>query len=255
MKVAILAGGQGTRLAEETEVRPKPMVEIGGHPILWHIMKHYRHYGHGEFLIALGYKGEYIKKFFADYHLTSRNMRIRLHSGEIDVYGDGPVEDWTIDLIDTGRATETGGRIKRLIEHLDDTFFLTWGDSVSDVDLDALLAFHRSHGRLVTVTAVHPPPRYGQLVVEGDTVVEFSEKPLEKGWINGGFFVVEPDVADYIAGDETQWERQPMETLAAKGELMAYRHEGFWHPMDTLREKVILQRLWDSGSPPWRIWS
>ena len=254
MKVAILAGGQGTRLAEETEIRPKPMVEIGGHPILWHIMRHYHHYGHKEFMIALGYKGEYIKRYFADYHLTRMNMRIRLNSGEIDVYGDGPAEDWTVDLIETGRSTETGGRIKRLIEHLDDTFFLTWGDSLSDVDLDALIEYHRSHGRLVTVTAVHPPPRYGQLMIEGDQVVEFSEKPLDKSWINGGFFVIEPEVAEFIEGDHTQWEREPLEALARKGQLMAFRHEGFWYPMDTLREKVILQRLWDGGSPPWRVW-
>jgi glucose-1-phosphate cytidylyltransferase len=254
MKVAILAGGLGTRLAEETEVRPKPMVEIGGRPILWHIMRHFDHYGHREFAIALGYKGELIKSYFTDYHGASHSMRVALRTGHVDLYEDGISEDWTLDLIETGRDTQTGGRIKRLLRYLDGTFFLAWGDAVSDVDLGLLLDFHRSHGRLVTVTAVHPPPRFGQLVLDNGHVVDFSEKPLDMGWVNGGIFVCEPDIGEFIEDDSTHWEKEPMETLAAKGELMAFRHEGFWQPMDTMREKVVLQQLWDGGSPPWQIW-
>lgn len=254
MKVAILAGGQGTRLAEETEVRPKPMVEIGGRPILWHIMNHYDHHGFNEFIIALGYKGDYIKRYFSEYHGASRSMRVLLKTGHVEVHDDGFSEDWVVDLIETGRWTNTGGRIKRLRDHLDDTFFLTWGDGVSDVDLSALLEFHRSHGKTVTVTAVHPPPRFGQLILDGHRVAEFSEKPLVKEWINGAFFVCEPDVFDYIDGDDTLFEKEPLEKLAANGQLMAYQHEGFWQPMDTLRDKVLLQRLWDTGTPPWRTW-
>lgn len=254
MKVAILAGGQGTRLAEETEVRPKPMVEVGGRPLLWHIMRHYDHFGFNEFVVALGYKGDYIKRYFSEYHGASRSMRVRLKTGEVEVHDDGFSEDWTVDLIETGRWTNTGGRIKRLEEYIDGTFFLTWGDGVSDIDLRSLLDFHLSHGKLTTVTAVHPPPRFGQLVLEDERVVEFTEKPLGKEWINGAFFVCEPDVFDFIDGDATQWEKEPLERLAEKGELMAYRHEGFWQPMDTLRDKKHLQDLWDHGGAPWRIW-
>lgn len=254
VKVAILAGGQGTRLAEETEVRPKPMVEIGGRPILWHIMSHYSHYGFNDFVIALGYKGEHIKKYFAEYHGAARSMRVRLDTGEVEVHDDGITEGWTVDLIETGRWTNTGGRIRRLRNHIDDTFFLTWGDGVSNVDLTRLLEFHRSHGKTATVTAVHPPPRFGQLVLDDHQVVEFTEKPLTKEWINGAFFVCEPEVFEYIEGDDTLFEREPLEKLAANGELMAYRHHGFWQPMDTLRDKALLQRLWDSGDPPWRMW-
>lgn len=254
MKVAILAGGLGTRLAEETEVRPKPMVEIGGRPILWHIMRHFDHYGFREFAVALGYKGDYIKSYFSNYHSLSHSMRVSLRTGDVTVYDDGVTEDWTLDLVETGRDTQTGGRIKRLVEHMGGTFFLTWGDAVSDVDLDALLSYHRSHRKLVTVVAVHPPPRFGQLVLENGNVVDFTEKPLDQGWVNGGIFVCEPDVGDFIEGDSTHWEKEPMEKLAAEGELMAFRHEGFWQPMDTMREKVVLQHLWDTGAPPWRIW-
>lgn len=254
MKVAILAGGHGTRLAEETEVRPKPMVEIGGRPILWHIMSHYYHHGFDEFVIALGYKGDYIRKYFSEYHIASRSMRVWLKNGDVEFHEDGRGEDWMVDLIETGTWTNTGGRIKRLKEHIDDTFFLTWGDGVSDVDLNALLDFHRSHGKAVTVTAVHPPPRFGQLVLDGPRVAEFTEKPLGKEWINGAFFVCEPDVFDYIDGDDTLFEKEPLEKLAANAELMAYRHAGFWQPMDTLRDKVLLQKMWDSGNPPWRTW-
>jgi len=256
MKVAILAGGRGTRLAEETVVRPKPMVEIGGRPILWHIMSHYSHHGFNEFVVALGYMGDQIKRYFADYHVASRSMRVDVGSGVVDVHEDGASEKWLVDLIETGRWTNTGGRIKRLADYVNGgPFFLTWGDGVSDVDITGLLEFHRSHGKLVTVTAVHPPPRFGQLVLDGGQVVDFSEKPIDSGWINGAFFVCEPEVFEYIDGDDTQWEREPMERLAKDGELMAYQHEGFWQPMDTLRDKAHLQDLWDKGSPAWRTWS
>lgn len=255
MKVAILAGGVGTRLAEETEVRPKPMVEIGHRPILWHIMRHYDHYGFNEFVIALGYKGEYIKRYFSDYHAASHSMRVDVGSGDVLIHDDGESEKWIIDLIETGRWTNTGGRIKRLAPWLgDDTFFLTWGDGLSNVNLQHLLDFHRSHGRLMTVTAVHPPPRFGQLVLTDDLVSDFTEKPLDTGWINGAFFVCEPGIFDYIDGDEIQFEKEPMQGLASDGQLMAFRHEGFWQPMDTLRDKVLLNQYWDSGSPPWQIW-
>jgi glucose-1-phosphate cytidylyltransferase len=255
MKVAILAGGQGTRLAEETEIRPKPMVEIGGRPILWHIMRHYDHYGFREFVVALGHKGDFIKRYFSEYHGAVHSMRVSLRSGQVEVHDDGLSEDWVVDLVDTGRWTNTGGRIKRLASFLGgETFLLTWGDGVSNVDLRGLLEFHRSHGKLLTVTAVHPPPRFGQLMLDGEQVVEFSEKPLDSGWINGAFFVCEPGIFDYIAGDDTQWEKEPMEKLAADSQLMAYRHEGFWQPMDTLRDKVHLEHLWNSDSPPWKVW-
>lgn len=256
MKVAILAGGMGSRLAEETEIRPKPMVEIGGHPILWHIMRHYDHFGFNHFVIALGYKGDHIKRFFADYLTNTSSLRVDLATGEVRQHDGEDCEKWVVDLIDTGRWTNTGGRIKRLAPFLgDETFMLTWGDGVSDLDLHALVEFHRSHGKLATVTAVHPPARYGNLTLEGDRVVEFSEKPLDVGWINGAFFVLEPGVFDYIEGDATLWEHEPMERLAADGQLMAYRHPGFWQCMDTMREKRILEEMWESGRPPWRIWA
>jgi glucose-1-phosphate cytidylyltransferase len=256
MKVGILAGGAGTRLAEETEIRPKPMVEIGGKPILWHIMKHYAHFGHTDFVIALGYKGDHIKRYMVDYcYFNANNVTVELGVGRVS-FQNGERENWTVELVETGHDTATGGRIKRLASYLgDQTFMLTWGDGVSDVDLHRLLAFHRSHGRLATVTAVRPPARYGKLDIQGDTVVRFSEKPqLEEGWINGAFFVLEPAVLDYIEGDATQWEREPLEQLAKDGQLMAYRHYSFWQCMDTLREKKILQDLWESGTPPWKLW-
>jgi len=255
MKVAILAGGYGTRLAEETEIRPKPMVEIGGMPILWHIMRHYDHFGHKNFLIALGYKGDYIKRYMRDYYSLQGNLTVNLKNGEIEMKG-GYSPDWLVDLIDTGIRTQTGGRIKRLAPHIgNETFMLTWGDGVSDVNLDELLAFHRAHGKLCTMTAVRPPARYGHLVFDGDRIAEFTEKPnIGEGWINGAFFVVEPEVFDYIDGDTTVWEHEPLERLAAEGELMAYRHTDFWQCMDTLREKHILQQFWDSGDAPWKLW-
>lgn len=255
MKVAILAGGLGTRLAEETDIRPKPMVEIGGRPILWHIMRHYSHFGFDEFVVALGYKGDHIRRYFAEYLANASNLRIDLRDGTSELHGDQEVEKWLVDLIETGRWTNTGGRIKRLAPHLDDdTFLLTWGDQVSDLNLHALLDFHRSHGKLLTVTGVHPPPRFGQLVLDGDQVVDFTEKPIDSGWINGAYFVCEPGVFDYIDGDETQWEKAPMEALARDGQLMAFRHEGYWQCMDTIRDRVLLQHQWDGGNPPWRVW-
>ncbi len=255
MKVVILAGGKGTRLAEETHIRPKPMVEIGGKPILWHVMKIYAYYGHMEFAIALGYKGEYIKRYFVDLCHMSRDLTVNCRSGEIKVHR-GDAVDWTVDLIDTGIETMTGGRIKRLEPYIgDETFMLTWGDGVSDIDIHDLLAFHRSHGRLATVTAVRPMARYGHLELNDSCVTEFSEKPQTgEGWINGGFFVLEPGVFDYIKGDSTMWEREPLEQLARDGQLMAYTHTGFWQCMDTLREKYILEELWKSGSAPWKVW-
>lgn len=255
MKVAILAGGKGSRLAEETTVRPKPMVEIGGMPILLHIMLHYAQAGFNEFVIALGYKGEYIKKYLVDYASLSGNIRIAMRNGSVEVQSSLR-PNWIVDLVDTGTETLTGGRIKRLAPYLGgETFMLTWGDGVSNVDLHKLLAFHRSHGKLATVTAVRPPARYGRLRIEGDQVVEFSEKPqMEEGWINGAFFVLEPGVLDYIDGDYTMFEHAPLERLARDGQLMAYKHEGFWQCMDTLREKQILEELWMSGKAPWKTW-
>jgi glucose-1-phosphate cytidylyltransferase len=256
MKVAILAGGVGTRLVEETEVRPKPMVEIGGAPILWHIMKHYAHYGHQDFAIALGYKGEYIKRYFVDYCSLVNNLTVDLGAGAVTTH-DGEREAWKVDLVDTGLTTQTGGRIKRLQPFVnDETFMLTWGDGVSDVDLDKLLAFHRSHGKLCTMTAVRPPARFGHLELGDDgAITEFSEKPQTgEGWINGAFFVCEPGVFDYIEGDATAWEREPLEHLAKDGQLMAYQHHSFWQCMDTLRDKQLLQALWESGDAPWKTW-
>ncbi len=254
MKVAILAGGVGSRLSEETVVKPKPMVEIGGKPILWHIMKHYSTFGFNEFVIALGYKGDYIKRWFVDYASLTSDLTVSLKDGAIRQH-DAERDDWTVSLIDTGQPTATGGRIKRLAPHLaGGTFMLTWGDGVSTVDLHKLLAFHRSHGKLATLTAVRPPARFGHLDLDGGRVVEFSEKPqLGEGWINGAFFVLEPGVFDYIEGDDTQWEREPLERLAKDGELMAYRHHGFWQCMDTIRDRKLLESLWEQGAP-WKVW-
>jgi glucose-1-phosphate cytidylyltransferase len=255
MKTAILAGGVGSRLAEETESKPKPMVEVGGRPILWHIMMHYAHFGHSDFIIALGYKGEYIKRYMIDYGLTEDDLTIQVGTGDVLRHGNRR-PDWTVDLVDTGQQTMTGGRIKRLRPYIDnETFFLTWGDGVSDVNIDDLLKFHRHHGKLATVTAVRPPARFGCMVFEGDRVTEFSEKPqTSEGWINGAFFVLEPEVFDYIEGDNTAWEREPMERLARDGQLMAYRHSGFWQCMDTLRDRKLLENLWQSGRAPWKVW-
>lgn len=255
MKVAILAGGLGTRLAEETEVKPKPMVEIGGKPILWHIMMHYSHYGFKNFAIALGYKGEAIKKYIVDYCSLNCNLTVSLQTAQVYMHG-GYRPDWIVDLVDTGNSTQTGGRIKRLAPYLgNQTFMLTYGDGVSDVNLHDLLAFHRSHGKLVTLTVVHPPARFGHLELDGEQVTEFSEKPqTREGWINSGFFVLEPKIFDYIDSDEMSWEKEPLERLAKEGQVMAYRNTSFWQCMDTLRDKRSLEALWESGKAPWKIW-
>jgi glucose-1-phosphate cytidylyltransferase len=255
MKVVILAGGLGTRLSEETELKPKPMVEVGGRPILWHIMKGYAHYGYKEFAVALGYKGEVIKRYFLDYARLNSSFTVNLNSG--DVMRRQPCrDDWTVHLIDTGLYTITGGRVKRMGPLVGrETFLMTYGDGVCNVNLNELVKFHRKHGKLATVTAVRPPARFGGLVFDGDQVVEFTEKPqVGEGWINGGFFVFEPAVLDYIAGDETHLEREPLERLAADGQLMAYRHDDFWQCMDNIRDLRLLEGLWSSGKAPWKLW-
>ena len=255
MKVVILAGGIGSRLQEATAEKPKPMVEIGGHPVLWHIMKIYAAHGFKEFVVALGYKSEVIKSYFLDYHHLRGSFSIDLRSRAVEIHDAAP-EDWLIHLIETGHDTQTGGRIKRLgswIGH--ETFMMTYGDGVTNVDLRQVLAFHRAHGKLATVTAVRPPARFGGLHLAGDVVQVFSEKPqIGEGWINGGFFVLEPGVLDYIAGDATPWEYEPLERLAADGELIAYCHADFWHGMDTLRDVRLLEALWQSGKAPWKVW-
>lgn len=254
MKVVILAGGRGTRLAEETEVKPKPMVEVGGHPILWHIMKGYAHYGFKDFYIALGYKGELIKRYFLDYSSLSGSMSINLMSGEVEAQTK-ECEDWMVHLIDTGLQTLTGGRVKRLEPRLNkETFMVTYGDGVSDINFADLLRFHKAHGRLATVTAVRPPARFGGLIFDGDLVAEFTEKPqIGEGWINGGFLVFEPQVFDYLEGDSSL-EADVLERLAADRQLVAYRHDSFWQCMDTMRDKLLLEHLWQSGQVPWKVW-
>jgi glucose-1-phosphate cytidylyltransferase len=253
MRTVILAGGKGTRLAEETGLRPKPMVEIGGRPILWHIMSLYARHGHKDFLVACGYKGDMIKEYFHRYHAQDSDFFVDLRTGKTDVIRPAQV-DWRVGVIDTGQETMTGGRLLRLREMLgNEPFMLTYGDGLGSVDIGALVAFHRAHGKLATVTAVHPPARFGDLNIEGDRVRSFTEKPQTgEGWINGGFFVFEPGVLDYIAGEETSLEREPLSHLASDGQLMAYRHDGFWQPMDTVREKQILEQLWADGTAPWK---
>ena len=255
MKVAILAGGLGTRLAEETETKPKPMVTVGEHPILWHIMKHYASFGMRDFCVALGYKGAEIKRYFLEYGDLEGSLTLSLKD-QRRVIHEQHGEDWNLHLMDTGMDTMTGGRLKRMARLLKDgTFMMTYGDGVGTVDLKALLAFHKAHGKLATVTAVHPLARWGVLQMEGDAVVSFSEKlPSEAGWVNGGFFVLEPEVLEYIDGDSTQFEREPLERLARERQLVAYRHEGFWQCMDTLRDKRFLERLWQEGQAPWKTW-
>jgi glucose-1-phosphate cytidylyltransferase len=253
MKTVILCGGLGTRLSEETQLRPKPMVEIGGRPILWHIMNIYEHHGFRDFTLALGYKGEVIKDYFLNYHARQSDLTVHLKSGKVD-YSNPNVEDWHLSLIDTGANTMTGGRLRRLRPFLQSsgTFMLTYGDGVSDVNIQALLDFHRSHGRLATVTAVRPPARFGGLRIENNRVTNFQEKPqVGEGWVNGGFFVFEPGVLDFIADDATLLEKAPLEQLAKCGELLAYQHVGYWQSMDTLRDKQALEELWASGKAPW----
>jgi len=256
MKVVVLAGGLGTRLAEETEVKPKPMVEIGGRPILWHILKHYAHYGFKEFIIALGYKGEAIKRYFLDFRALGKHLTVDLATGNIDTHG-GDTEDWKVHLIDTGDATQTGGRLKRLAPYLrGERFMLTYGDGVSNVDLPALLACHARHGLTATISAVRPPARFGGISFDGDRVVDFSEKPQSgEGWINGGFMVFEPAVFELLEGDASVLETDALERLAERRQLGVHKHADFWQCMDTLREKRLLEGLWQSGKAPWKVWS
>ena len=256
MKVVILAGGLGTRLSEETASRPKPMVEIGGRPMLWHIMSHYAAHGFNEFVLALGYKAEVIRSYFLNFRATSHDSSIDLADGRVTVHEKRAREDWTVHLIDTGQETQTGGRLRRLKEWIgNETFCMTYGDGVGDIDIAALVAFHRKHGKLATVTAVRPAARFGGIDLDGDQVTAFAEKNyLSEGWINGGFFVLEPAVLDFIADDSTMWERAPMERLAAEGQLYAFKHERFWWPMDTLRDVKLLEAHWASGNPPWKTW-
>ena len=256
MKVVILAGGVGTRLSEETVVKPKPMVEIGGLPILWHIMKIYSHYGFNEFVICLGYKGYIIKEWFANYFLHQSDVTINLRTNRMEVHSTKS-EDWIVTLVDTGINTQTGGRLKRVGKYLGDgTFMLTYGDGLADVNISDLVKFHKSHGKAATITAVQPPGRFGALDLSGETVKKFLEKPKGDGaWINGGFFVLEPEVLDYIKGDRTPWEHQPLERLASEGKLMAYKHTGFWKPMDKLKDKMDLDDIWNSGKAPWKVWA
>lgn len=254
MKAVILAGGYGTRLAEETVNIPKPMVEIGGKPILWHIMKLYAHHGVTEFIVCLGYKGNVIKDYFGNYFLHTSDVTLDLSTGAMQVHQNA-AEPWKVTLVDTGPDTQTGGRLKAVAHHLgDDSFCFTYGDGVGDIDVSAQIAFHKAHGKLATVTSITPSGRFGVLDLEGEQVTGFDEKAHTQGSINGGFFVLEPGVVDYIDGPLVAWERAPLERLAADGELMAWRHDGFWQPMDTLREKRALEALWRDGAAPWKVW-
>lgn len=256
MKAVILAGGLGTRLSEETATRPKPMVEIGGKPILWHIMKHYSYHGINDFVICCGYKGYVIKEFFSNYFLHMSDITFDMRSNRMEVHSKR-AEPWNVTLVDTGDASMTGGRLRRVAKYVesDQAFCLTYGDGVSDVDISASLEFHKSHGRLATLTATYPPARFGALDLDGALVKSFKEKPFgEGGMINGGFFVLSPKVLGLVQDDSTVWEREPLDTLANQGELMAFEHHGFWQPMDTLRDKILLDELWASGKAPWKKW-
>ena len=255
MKAVILAGGFGTRLSEETVIRPKPMVEIGGHPILWHIMKIYSHHGINDFIVCLGYKGYMIKEYFANYHLHMSDVTFDLATGKAEIH-QNTAESWRVTLIDTGEHSMTGGRIKRIRDYIDGTFCMTYGDGVSDVDITRLVEFHKQQKTYATVTAVQPPGRYGTIDIQGSRVINFKEKPSGDGaWVNGGFFVLEPEVFDYIEGDATLWELDPMEKLAYEGQLSVYKHSGFWQPMDTLRDKNYLEGLWAAEKAPWKVWA
>ena len=256
MKAVILAGGLGTRLSEETTVRPKPMVELGGKPVLWHIMKIYSHYGINDFIVCLGYRGYVIKEYFANYFLHMSDVTINLRTNAMQVHQSAS-EPWTVTLVDTGDATQTGGRLARVRHHVgDETFCFTYGDGVADVNVRDLIDFHRQQGTHATLTAVQPPGRFGVIDFTEEKISAFQEKPPgEGGWVNGGFFVLEPAVFDYVQkGDETVWEREPLEMLARAGQLSAYKHEGFWQPMDTLRDKMLLDSLWSAGTAPWKLW-
>ncbi|WP_404991690.1 glucose-1-phosphate cytidylyltransferase [Cupriavidus pauculus] len=255
MKVVILAGGLGTRISEESHLKPKPMIEIGGKPILWHIMKIYSHYGINDFVICLGYKGYVIKEYFANYFLHMSNVTFDMARNHMEVH-ERYAEPWRVTLIDTGAETLTGGRLKRVRDYVgDETFCFTYGDGVTNLDIGSLIKFHKQHGKLATVTAIQPPGRYGALNLTGPAVSNFQEKPAGDGaWINGGFFVLEPKVFDYIENDRTSWESTPLQRLAQEGELMAYQHDGFWQAMDTLRDKNHLEDLW-AATPPWKVWA
>ena len=256
MKAVILAGGMGSRISEETSSKPKPMVEIGGKPILWHIMKTYSAYGVHDFIICLGYKGYLIKEYFANYFLHMSDITFDITRNKMTVHQNF-AEPWQVTLVDTGAETMTGGRLKRVRQYLDEEehFCFTYGDGLASINISELVGFHRRQKTLATVTAVSPPGRFGALVIEGNKVLDFREKPAGDGWINGGFFVLSPRVIDYIEGDETTWEREPMERLAREGELATFTHDGFWQPMDTLRDKNHLEELWSSGAAPWKVWS
>ena len=256
MKAVILAGGYGTRISEETTARPKPMIEIGGMPVLWHILKIYSHHGINDFIICLGYKGYVIKEYFANYFLHMSDVTIDLRTNKLEVHHKH-AEPWRITLVDTGEKTQTGGRLKRVIDYLDDgPFCFTYGDGVANVDVTRLVAFHKDKGTLATMCAVQPPGRFGAIDIQGHRITRFEEKPSGDGsWINGGFFVLERAVLDYIEGDNTVWERDPLEALARNCQLSAYTHEGFWQPMDTLRDKVKLEALWQAGEAPWKVWT
>ena len=255
MKAIILAGGRGSRILEESHLKPKPMIEIGGQPILWHIMKIYSHYGINEFVVCQGYKGYVIKEYFANYFMHTSDVTFDMADNRMEIH-QHKAEPWRVTLIDTGQDTLTGGRLKRVRDHVrDESFCFTYGDGIADIDIGALIEFHRTHGKQATVTAIQPPGRYGALKMQGDCVRSFQEKPAGDGaWINGGFFVLEPQVFDLIEGDQTSWEGSPLTQLAEKGELMAYRHAGFWQAMDTLRDKNHLEELW-SATPPWKVWA
>lgn len=256
MKAVILAGGLGTRISEETDLKPKPMVEIGGKPILWHIMKIYSSHGINEFVVCCGYKGYVIKEYFANYFLHNSDVTFDMSGNEMEVHSRN-AEPWKVTLVDTGESTLTGGRLKRVRSYLEnDSFCFTYGDGVADIDIGKLLAHHRQEGRLATLTAVQPPGRFGRLDFERGRVIRFEEKPTGDGnWINGGFFVLEPSVIDLIEGDKTTWEQKPLQELAESGQLTAYHHEGFWQPMDTLRDKHVLEKMWETGQAPWKSWN
>jgi glucose-1-phosphate cytidylyltransferase len=254
MKVVILAGGYGTRLSEETEILPKPMIEIGGRPLLWHLMKGFAEQGFNEFVVALGYKGEVIKKFFMHYADTVSDLHIDLGTGKTERQSEIR-EDWKIDLVDTGQDTMTGGRLRKLRGHLDDSFIFTYGDGLATVDIPKLVEFHRKHGKLATVTAVQPPSKFGMLQLDGNSVRKFAEKPADTtSYINGGFFVLEPEAIDRVEADDMPWEREPCESLAADGQLQAYVHDGYWQCVDTLHELRLLRNAWNDGEAPWKIW-
>lgn len=257
MKAVILAGGYGTRISEETSLRPKPLVEIGGRPILWHIMKIYSHHGVNDFIICLGYKGYLIKEYFANYFLHMSDVTIHMDTNEMDIHQQY-AEPWRVTLLDTGESTQTGGRLKRARQYLknEESFCFTYGDGVADVDVQEQIRFHHDHGKLATITAVRPPGRYGAMHLDGASVGGFVEKPDgDGGWINGGFFVLSPEAIDYVDGEMSLWEREPLQKLMRADELRAYRHDGFWQPMDTLREKNRLESLWQDGNAPWKIWT